>query len=474
MEEFREAMKKHILFVLFFLLLLVIKQCATQPHACDVSDPNVRNYAFCDTSLSCERTSHLVSYLTLEEKVQQLGNRAKGIPRLGVPFYNWWNQALHGVANGHCVHFNATVPGATSFPGVTLLAASFNTSLWCKMGQVVSTEARAMYNVGLAGLTFWSPTINVLRDPRWGRVQETPGEDPRLVSEYAVHYIRGLKEVGDGEFNKSESNRPLKVSNCCKHYSAYDLDNWKGITRFTFDAKVTEQDMEATFQPPFKSCIQEGHVSSVMCSYNKIVIPSRHHNRMHYTATAEDAVALALKAGLKMNCGRYLQDDTQKAIKLKKVEEAIVDESLLYNFIVLKRLGFFDGDPKLLPFGKLGPSDVCTDDNHNLGVEAARQGIVLLDNDELFPLSQWKVSNYTTLLQALEQKKYVPDLIYEPGCSDILCKDDNQIEAAAKAAALADLVVVVVGLNSTIENEGADRESLKTPWFSREASEGSV
>lgn len=232
-------MKNHALLPLFFFILLVIKSCTSQPHACDPTDSNVSNYAFCNTSLSYEeRAGDLVSRLTLEEKVQQLGDDAKGIPRLGVPFYRWWSEALHGVSDaGKGVVFNATVPGATSFPAVILSAASFNTSLWYKMGQVVSTEARAMYNVGLAGLTFWSPTINVLRDPRWGRAQETPGEDPLVVSKYAVNYVRGLQEVGDQE-GQSSSNRSLKVSSCCKHYTAYDLDNWRGITRFKFDAKV--------------------------------------------------------------------------------------------------------------------------------------------------------------------------------------------------------------------------------------------
>lgn len=164
------------------------------------------------------------------------------------------------------VRFNGTVPGATSFPAVILTAASFNTSLWLKMGEVVSTEARAMHNVGLAGLTYWSPNINVFRDPRWGRGQETPGEDPLVVSKYAVNYVKGLQDVHDA----GGKSRRLKVSSCCKHYTAYDLDNWKGIDRFHFDAKVTRQDLEDTYQPPFKSCVEEGDVSSVMCSYNRV------------------------------------------------------------------------------------------------------------------------------------------------------------------------------------------------------------
>lgn len=231
-------MKNQVLFLIFSLLLIAAGLATAQPnHACDKTDPNVNNYPFCNTSLSYEkRAKDLVSQLTLKEKVQQLVNTAIGIPRLGVPAYEWWSEALHGVSNtGPGVHFNAKVPGATSFPAVILSAASFNTSLWYKLGQVVSTEARAMYNVGLAGLTFWSPNVNVFRDPRWGRGQETPGEDPLVVSKYAVNYVRGLQEVGqEGNF----TNERLKVSSCCKHYTAYDVDNWKGVDRFHFDAKV--------------------------------------------------------------------------------------------------------------------------------------------------------------------------------------------------------------------------------------------
>lgn len=220
-------------------IILVITPCTPQPFACDKNKPETSQFSFCNTSLSyAERAKDLVSLLTLKEKVGQLVDDSKGIARLGVPAYKWWNEALHGVSNvgRGSVHFNATVPGATSFPAVILSAASFNASLWFKMGQVVSTEARAMYNVGLAGLTYWSPNVNVFRDPRWGRGQETPGEDPLVVSKYAVNYVRGLQEVSD--IGENSTNNRLKVSSCCKHYTAYDVDNWKGIDRFHFDAKV--------------------------------------------------------------------------------------------------------------------------------------------------------------------------------------------------------------------------------------------
>ncbi|CAN6933784.1 unnamed protein product [Brassica oleracea] len=121
-----------------------------------------------------------------------------------------------------------------------------------------------MYNVGAAGLTFWSPNVNIFRDPRWGRGQETPGEDPTLVSKYAVAYVKGLQGTDGGDPNL------LKVAACCKHYTAYDVDNWKGVHRYTFNSVVNQQDMDDTFQPPFRSCVVDGNVASVMCSYNQV------------------------------------------------------------------------------------------------------------------------------------------------------------------------------------------------------------
>ncbi|KAG6652601.1 hypothetical protein I3843_05G017400 [Carya illinoinensis] len=512
-----EAMKNHIFLPLCLSLLVLVIPSASQRYACNKSDSKTNQFPFCSTSLSYEdRAKDLVSRLTIREKVQQLVNSATGIPRLGVPPYEWWSEALHGVSNvGPGTRFNATVPGATSFPAVILSAASFNATLWYNMGQTVSTEARAMYNVGLAGLTYWSPNVNVFRDPRWGRGQETPGEDPLVVSRYAVNYVRGLQEVGE-EGSTSGRDR-LKVSSCCKHYTAYDVDKWKNVDRFHFDAKVTKQDLEDTYQPPFKSCVEEGHVSSVMCSYNRVNgIPTCadpdllrgivrgqwgldgyivsdcdsievYYNSIHYTATPEDAVALALKAGLNMNCGSYLGKYTENAVNLKKVNESVVDQALIYNYIVLMRLGFFDGNPKSLPFGSLGPSDVCTSDNQQLALDAAKQGIVLLDNNGSLPLAKDKIKKlaaigpnanatrvmisnyagvpcrYTSPLQGLQ--KYVSAVSYEPGCSNVKCGDESLIEAAAKAAAAADVVVVVVGLDQSIEAEGLDRDNLTLPGF---------
>lgn len=200
-------------------------------------------YVFCNRSLSDEvRVADLVSMLTTAEKVGLLGNSATAVPRLGIPHYEWWNEGLHGVAYSPGVSFSGPIFAATSFPQPILSAASFNSALWNAIGHVVSTEARAFHNLGQSGLTFWTPNINLFRDPRWGRGQETPGEDPLLTSLYAEFFVRGLQE--DGKYN-GDATKPapprLKLSACCKHFTAYDLDAWEGVERYGFDAVVINQ-----------------------------------------------------------------------------------------------------------------------------------------------------------------------------------------------------------------------------------------
>lgn len=311
-----------------FLLFLLLSGAsfytieAREPFACDPKDAKTKGLPFCLASLKVEdRVKDLIGRLTLQEKVKLLGNNAAAVPRLGIKGYEWWSEALHGVSNvGPGTKFGGDFPGATSFPQVITTAASFNASLWESIGRVVSDEARAMYNGGVAGLTYWSPNVNIFRDPRWGRGQETPGEDPVLVGKYAASYVRGLQG--------NDGNR-LKVAACCKHFTAYDLDNWNGVDRYHFNAKVSKQDIVDTFDVPFKMCVKEGKVASVMCSYNQVNgVPTCadpnllkktvrgvwgldgyivsdcdsvgvYYDQQHYTSTPEEAAADAIKAGFK-------------------------------------------------------------------------------------------------------------------------------------------------------------------------------
>ncbi|XP_042493015.1 beta-xylosidase/alpha-L-arabinofuranosidase 2-like [Macadamia integrifolia] len=495
--------------IVFLSSRLVSGQSAV--FACDVSkNPDLGSFGFCDSSLGiAARVDDLVKRLTLQEKIGFLVSKAVGVSRLGIPSYQWWSEALHGVSYvGPGTHFSSVVPGATSFPMVILTAASFNTSLFEAIGKVVSTEARAMYNVGLAGLTFWSPNINILRDPRWGRSQETPGEDPLLSSKYGSAYVRGLQQRDDGDLNK------LKVAACCKHYTAYDLENWKGVDRFHFDAKVTKQDLDDTFQPPFKSCVIDGNVASVMCSFNKVNgIPTCAdpnllagvirgdwklngyivsdcdsvdviYNTQHYTKTPEEAAAKSILAGLDLDCGSFLSQHTEAALKGGYLNESAIDKGISNNFATLMRLGFFDGDPSKQLYGKLGPKDVCTSEHQELAREAARQGIVLLKNSPgSLPLSPTTIKSlavigpnanvtktmignyegtpckYTSPLQGLTAS--VPTL-YQPGCSNVACTT-AQLDDAKTIASQADATVLVVGADQSIEAEGRDRVDVLLP-----------
>ncbi|KAL1196260.1 Beta-D-xylosidase 3 [Cardamine amara subsp. amara] len=484
--------------------------------ACDITgNPSLAGVRFCNTEAKVEaRVIDLVGRLTLEEKIGFLGSKANGVSRLGIPPYNWWSEALHGVSyTGRGTNFSSQVPGATSFPQVILTAASFNVSLFQAIGKVVSTEARAMHNVGLAGLTFWSPNVNIFRDPRWGRGQETPGEDPTLSSKYAVAYVKGLQETDGGDPNH------LKVAACCKHYTAYDVDNWKDVHRFTFNAVVNKQDMADTFQPPFKSCVVDGNVASVMCSYNQVngkptcadpdllsgVIRGKWklngyivsdcdsvdvmYTRQNYTKTPEEAVAKSLLAGLDLNCDHFTGQHAMEAVKAGLVNERAINKAISNNFATLMRLGFFDGDPKKQLYGSLGPKDVCTADNQELARDAARQGIVLLKNSAgSLPFSPSAIKTlavigpnanvtetmignyfgvpckYTTPLQGLAE---TVTSTYQPGCSEVACVEPDLGSAAALAAS-ADAVVLVMGTNQTIEREDLDRVDMNLPGKQQE------
>ncbi|XP_057495395.1 beta-xylosidase/alpha-L-arabinofuranosidase 2-like [Actinidia eriantha] len=497
--------------ILFFILSTRVSAQSSPVFACDVkSNPGLSNFTFCNPAAEVgRRVEDLVGRLTLQEKIGFLVNSAGSVSRLGIPKYEWWSEALHGVSYvGPGTRFSSLVPGATSFPQVILTAASFNVTLFQAIGKVVSTEARAMYNVGLAGLTFWSPNVNIFRDPRWGRGQETPGEDPLLTSKYGSAYVRGLQDRDDGDKER------LKVAACCKHYTAYDVDAWKGVDRYHFNAVVTKQDMDDTFQPPFKSCVIDGNVASVMCSYNQVngkptcadpdllagVIRGQwklngyivtdcdsidvFYNSQHYTKTPEEAAAKALLAGLDLNCGSFLAKHTEDAVKAGLVNESVIDRAIKNNFATLMRLGFFDGDPSKQLYGKLGPKDVCSSENQELAREAARQGIVLLKNSKgSLPLSPTTIKTlavigpnadvtktmignyegtpckYTTPLQGLTA---LAATTYVPGCGNVACSS-AQVDDAKKIAASADATVLIMGADQSIEAESRDRIDIFLP-----------
>ncbi|KAL5995141.1 hypothetical protein ACLOJK_025199 [Asimina triloba] len=490
-------------------------------HVCDPAryaelGLDISALAFCNNSLPFPaRARDLIVRMTLEEKVAQIGNAAKGVARLGIPPYNWWSEILHGVSTvGGGSHFSDEVPGATSFPTPILTTASFNETLWKTIGEVVSTEARAMHNLGLAGLTFWSPTMNIARDPRWGRVMETPGEDPFVVGTYATAFVRGLQDV-KGKESGDLNSRPLKVSACCKHYTAYDIDEWLGVQRWSYNSKVTEQDMVETFNRPFEMCVKEGDVSSVMCSYNRIDgIPSCadarllsgtirgewnlhgyivsdcdsieviHHGHKWLHDTPEEAVRQVLRAGMDLDCGVYYQNYTVSSVLEGLSRESDVDKALTNLYIVLMRLGYFDGSPE---YASLGKADVCSEEHKELAAEAAREGIVLLKNTgNALPLSQQNITtlavvgphaNATDAMQAnyagppcrfirpIDGLAEFAEVNFQRGCADVACHGDDYIFHAMRAAQESDATVVFVGLDLSIEQEGKDRVDLLLPGY---------
>ncbi|CAH1429435.1 unnamed protein product [Lactuca virosa] len=504
-----------LLLAIAFLLSIFLSVSAqySPRFACDTDkNPGLKKFLFCNTSLDVKtRVNDLVNMMTLQEKAGSIVSVADSIDRLGIPSYGWWSEALHGVSDtGPATWFNKTVvPGATSYPQVILTAASFNESLWNLLGKVVSTEARAMYNTGVAGLTFWSPNVNIFRDPRWGRGQETPGEDPLVASRYGVAYVKGLQETEDGDEDR------LKIGACCKHYTAYDLDNWTSVDRFHFNAIVTQQDLEDTYNLPFKKCVLDGNVASIMCSFNKVNgVPACGDKElledtvrgkwklngyissdcdsldvmfkdMRYEKTPEEVTADALNAGLDLNCGDSLKNFTASAVKKGLVNETMVNRAVTNSFTTLMRLGFFDGNPSKQMYGKLGKKDVCTKANQDLARETARQGIVLLKNNlASLPLLPSDIKSlavigpnanatvamignyagipckYTTPLQGLSDSVKT---IYEEGCDHVMCNSTEGFEKAKNIAAKADAVVLVMGTDLSIEHEALDRTEIDFP-----------
>ncbi|KAL6660678.1 hypothetical protein ACP70R_001713 [Stipagrostis hirtigluma subsp. patula] len=484
------------------------------PFSCGPGSPSTHGYPFCDRSLpAARRAADLVSRLTAAEKVAQLGDEAPGVPRLGVPAYKWWSEGLHGLSYwGHGMRFNGTVRGVTSFPQVLLTAAAFDDGLWFRIGQAIGREARALYNLGQAeGLTIWSPNINIFRDPRWGRGQETPGEDPTTASKYAVAFVRGLQGS-----TAAGAAAPLQTSACCKHATAYDLEDWNGVARYNFNARVTAQDLADTFNPPFKSCVVDGKATCVMCAYTAINgVPACASSDLltktfrgdwgldgyvssdcdavaimrdaqRYAPTPEDTVAAALKAGLDLNCGTYTQEHGMAALQQGKITEKDMDKALTNLFAIRMRLGHFDGDPRgSAPYGGLGAADVCTAEHKNLALEAAQDGIVLLKNDGgILPLDRSAVGsaaaighnandplaltgNYfgppcesTTPLKGLQG--YVRDVRFLAGCDSAACGFAATGQAVALASS-ADHVFLFMGLSQKQEAEGIDRTTLLLP-----------
>jgi len=360
--------------------------------------------AFRDLNKSFEeRAADLVSQLTLEEKIAQLGNNAPAIPRLGVPAYEWWNEALHGVARAGA---------ATVFPQAIGLAASFDEEMMLEIATVISDEARAKHHEfarrGLRGryqgLTFWSPNINIFRDPRWGRGQETYGEDPWLTARLGVAFVKGLQ---------GDDPKYRKVDATAKHFAVHSGPE---ADRHYFDVRPSERDLYETYLPAFQALVQEGGVASVMGAYNRVYGESasasprllqqvlrkdwgfngyvvsdcdsiediyKYHK---IVATAPEAAALGVRNGCDLDCGKTY-DALLPAVKQKLVTEAEIDVALRRLMLTRFQLGMFD-PPERVRWAQIPYSVNQAPKHDQLARRAAQSSIVLLKNEGLLPLSR--------------------------------------------------------------------------------------
>ncbi len=389
------------LLILLSAGVLVSGSCSGPGTEISVPTPSILPYQNPDLPLE-DRVADLISRMTLEEKVSQILYTAPAIDRLGIPEYNWWNEALHGVARAG---------RATVFPQAIGLAATWDPDLIFQVATAISDEARAKYHESIRrgrhgiyeGLTFWSPNINIFRDPRWGRGMETFGEDPYLTGRLAVAFVRGMQ---------GDDPTYLKTVATPKHFAVHSGPE---PDRHTFDAVVSEEDLRDTYLPAFRAAVVEGGAESVMCAYNRFrgdpACASHEllqrilrdewkfqgyvvsdcwaimdiYNTHRVVDTPVEAAALALAAGTDLNCGVTF-DSITGAIRGGLVDEGTLDQALTRLFDARFRLGMFD-PPERVPFASI-PYDVNDSPEHRaLALEAARKSLVLLKNEgNLLPL----------------------------------------------------------------------------------------
>ncbi|KAJ9605721.1 hypothetical protein H2200_009570 [Cladophialophora chaetospira] len=475
----------------------------------DCAKGPLANNTVCDTTASVgDRARALVNALHIDEKFNLTGNTSPGVPRLGLYSYQWWQEALHGVASSPGVTFapKGDYSYATSFPQPILMGAAFDDALINAVATVVSTEARAFNNANRSGLDYWTPNINPYKDPRWGRGQETPGEDPVHLKNYVAALIDGL-EGGQNQKYK-------KVIATCKHFAAYDLEDWGTTDRYNFDAQVNTQELAEYYMQPFQTCARDAKVGSIMCSYNALngvptcadpyilqTILREHWNWTGdgqyitsdcdaiqniylphaYTNSREQAVTDALTAGCDLNCGSYYQTHLPIAYDQGLFNQSVIDQALIRLYSALIRLGYFD-PASATPYRSLNFKNVSTPASEALALKAAEEGIVLLKNDGILPLSipsgkklnigllgEW--ANVTTQLQgnyagiarflhaplySLQQLSNV-NVQYTSTENSIQFPTTGNWQQLLAAPIGNDVVIIADGINDNDESESHDR-----------------
>lgn len=441
-----------------------------------------------------KKAKELVSQMTAEEKCSQLKYDSPAIERLGIPAYNWWNEGLHGVARAGT---------ATMFPQAIGMAAAFDTEMMHRIGTAISLEARAKYNYASAegdrdiykGLTLWSPNVNIFRDPRWGRGHETYGEDPYLAAELGVNFVKGIQ--GDGEH--------LRAAACAKHFAVHSGPE---ALRHEFNAEVNQKDLAETYLYAFEKLVKSG-VAGVMGAYNRVngepacankklmkklygewefggyfvsdcwAISDFHTHHM-VTGTAAESAAMAVKAGCDINCGNtYIH--LMAALEQGLIEEADIDRAVEKAMEIRLRLGMLEEtEYDNIPF------DVIDCPEHNaLSLEAAEKSMVLLKNRAFLPLDKHRIksiavigpnadsraalygnyqgtaSRYVTFLEGIEDA-FGGRVYYAEGCHlfkdrvEGLALPADRISEAVAAAKNADVSVLCLGLDASLEGEEGD------------------
>ncbi len=471
-----------------------------------------------------ERIADLISRMTLEEKVSQMIYDSAAIPHLGIEEYNWWNECLHGVARAGV---------ATVFPQAIGMAASFNAPLLQKVAEVTATEARAKHHEAARrgdrgiykGLTFWTPNVNIFRDPRWGRGQETYGEDPHLTAELGIAFVRGLQ---------GDDPKYLKTAACAKHYAVHSGPE---SLRHSFDARCSQKDLYETYLPAFRALVVDADVESVMGAYNRTngepccasptllqkilredwgfeghvvsdcgaIYDIHAHHKV--TNSPEESAALAVKNGCDLNCGR-VYPALREAVAQGLISEEEIDQALARLLRTKFKLGLFDPEEEV-PFANVPYEVVACPEHRSLAREMARQSMVLLKNENnLLPLGtdlktvavigpnadarKVLLGNYfgtsTQLATALDgiRRKLEPDckVLFAEGCDLTTTKPgywgDSPKSGFAEALAVAeraDAVIMCMGISPDLEGEegaaansdgGGDRIGLDLPGMQEE------
>lgn len=441
-----------------------------------------------------ERATDLVSRMTIDEKASQMVNDAAAIPRLGVEAYSWWNEALHGVARS---------ARSTVFPQSIGLAATFDPELVENIASAIGDEARAAYmnakakgNYGrFTGLTFYSPNVNLYRDPRWGRGQETYGEDPYLISQLGVAFVKGL-QGDDPEY--------MKAAACAKHYAVHSGP--EGL-RLKFGAVASLKDMHETYLPAFKALVQDGKVESVMSAYSALngepcvvndmlindILRGDWGFKGYLTSdcgalwqliqghklckSASDVAALAIKRGLNLECGQLYIKGIPAAVKAGAIQESQVDSLLVPLMETRFKLGLFD-DPTFNNYNNISRTIVDSPRHKELAYEAALNSIVLLENhDNVLPLDKSVnyiyvtgpnannpdalIGNYfgasnrlTTFYEGLSEKMPLGTSIQYRQGTMLTAEASNKW--TVNEAADADIVIACIGLTNMLEGESMD------------------